>query len=502
MKKFTKYSIIVLCLFLFFTIAGFSQDLKSFEKRMTEYSLDNGLKLLILERHNVPVVSFLNYVDVGSVNEVYGITGIAHMFEHMAFKGTNKIGTSDYESEKEAIEKIEKIYMQIRRMKNTRGEIDEEKLAELEEEFKKAQEEAGKFIVKNEFGKIIEREGGRSLNASTSWDATRYFFSLPANKIELWFYLESERFLHPVFREFYKERDVVQEERRLRTESQPVGKLIEEFVSAAYKTHPYRHPVVGNMSDLQSFTMTEAREFYNKYYVPGNITVAVVGDVKPKDIIKLADKYFGRLKAGPMPPPVETVEPEQISDRIVKLYDTAQPIYLVGYHKPNILHKDTAVFDAITDIMGAGRTSRLYKRLVRDDKIALAAGAFTGLPGEKYPGLFIFYAFPNEGHTNEEVADAIDEEIHKLQTELVTDEELKRVKTRARAGIIRALDSNMGLAFQLTFYEVITGDWRNLFKDIEKIDKVTKEDIRRVAKEYFSKPRTVAMIVNKEEENE
>jgi predicted Zn-dependent peptidase len=472
-----------------------AQDLAAFEERMTEFTLDNGLKFLVLERHEAPVVSFHTYADVGSVDEVKGITGLAHLFEHMAFKGTKTIGTKDYEAEAEAMAKMDEAFRAIKTEQRKGDRADKDRLAELQKQLKEAQEQAQEYLVHDEFEEVYVREGGAGFNAYTGYDATGYIVSLPSNKTELWMSMESERFLDPVVREFYKERDVVMEERRLRTESQPVGRLLEEFLAVAYKAHPYGEPIVGHMSDLKTMTRTEAEAFFGKYYGPSNLTVAIVGDVNPDQMRTWAQKYFGRIPSGPKPDPVETVEPSQLGQRQVVVEDPAQPFVLIGYHKPSINHSDNAVFDAITDTIGVGRTSRLYKSLVKEKKIAVVATGFPGLPGNKYPGLFLFYAVPARGHSNQECQEAIDVEIERLKTELVSPEELDKAKTRAKAGLIRQLASNSGLAAQLTFYEVVTGDWRNLFKQLDEIEVVTAEDVQRVAKEYFtSKNRTVGVI--------
>src|SRR4029453_11400249 len=227
----------------------------------------------------------------------------AHMFEHMAFKGTTNIGTTDYAAEKKALEKVDQAYAAYDSGRRARG-ADPEKVKGLLKAWKDAQEEADRYIKKNEFGEIIDREGGVGLNAFTNAASTVYFYSLPSNKFELWAYLESERFMHPVFREFYKERDVVKEERRLRTESQPIGRLIEQFGMVAFSAHPYEHPVVGYMSDLDSFSREDAQNFYKTYYVPSNLVTALVGDLKPEVVIPIIEKYFGRIPKGNPPPPV------------------------------------------------------------------------------------------------------------------------------------------------------------------------------------------------------
>ncbi len=474
-----------------------AQDLASFEKHLTEHKLPNGLTFLIYERPEAPVVSFFTYVGVGAAQEVSGITGIAHMFEHMAFKGTSRIGTSDYAAEKAALAKVDEAYHAYDAERRLVPPPDPAKVESLRKAWKDAQDEADKYVVKNEFGEIIDRAGGVGLNASTSADQTVYFYSLPANKLELWAYLESSRFLDPVFREFYKERDVVMEERRLRTDSQPVGRLIEQFDSVAFQAHPYHHPVVGYMSDLQSFSREDAERFRKTYYVPQNMVIAVVGDVKAADAIPILDRYFGRLPSAPPPPPVRTVEPKQIAEKSVILPDKAQPFYLEGYHRPAVTDPDDAVYSALADVLSVGRTSRLYRSLVRDKKIAAQATVFDGFPGQKYPNLMMFLAIPTPGHTDDEVQKAIREEIDRIQKEPITDDELRRVKTRAKADLIRSLSSNMGIARQLALTQYLYGDWREIFRDVDRIDKVSKEDVQRVAKATFTPTnRTVGMIVN------
>jgi predicted Zn-dependent peptidase len=483
-----------------FTIAGIgsvsAQDLASFEKRLTVHTLPNGYTFLILERPGAPVFSFATRVDVGSAQEVPGITGLAHMFEHMAFKGTPRLGTTDYTKEKVALEELEAAYQAYERaraaVKPDQAEVDR-----LLATFKEKQAAAQAFVVANAFDDVLSREGGVGLNPSTSAEATTYYYSLPTNKFELFAYLESERFIHPVFREFYKERDVVMEERRQRTESQPIGRMFERMLATAFLAHPYKQPTVGYMSDLQRFTLTDADAFFKKYYVPANMVTAIVGNVKAAEIIPILDKYFGRLPKGEKPAPLRTLEPPQSAELTITLHEKSQPIYMEGYHKPSALHPDDAVYDAIAEILGRGRTSRLYTSLVEKQKLAVQAQVGGGLPGVKYPHLFVALAVPARGVSNDKVAEALHVELSRMATEDVTDEELARFKTRAKADLIRSLDSNSGLAEQLVTYQTLTGDWRDIFKYIERTDAVTKADIRRVAADVFkASNRTVAKLEN------
>src|SRR5579864_7252144 len=472
-----------------------AQNVESFKKRITVKKLPNGLTILICERPEAPVFSFFTLVDAGSVQDPMGATGLAHMFEHMAFKGTDKIGTTDYAAEKPALAKVETAYAAYIAERDRNVGRDDAKLKQLEQAWKDATTEADKYVKPNEFGKLIERNGGEDMNAFTNYDETGYHYSLPENRLELWAYLESERFLHPVMREFYKERNVVIEERRLRTDSNPIGRLLEQFTAEAFAAHPYHRPTVGWMWDLNSFSATDAEQFFNTYYVPSNMVVAVAGDVKSATALPILEKYFGRLPARPEPDETTTVEPPQNSEREVVLKERTQPLYLEGYHRPDYKSKDDAVFEAITDLLSEGRTSRLYRSLVRDKKIASFSAGFTGLPGVKYPHLFAFYAFPLPGHTTHEVAAAIHEEIEKLKKEDISDDELKMIKTRAKANLIRGLADNEGLATQLATYQTRYGDWRELFRSVDRIDKVTKADIRRVANQTFTDTnRTVGEI--------
>lgn len=487
----------VLLLYMFTSVHSLmvGQEMDDFESRLTEFTLENGLKFIIFERHAVPIISFHTYANVGSVDEVKGITGMAHLFEHMAFKGSQTVGTTNYEAEAKILAQLGESFLILKKESQKKGKIDRERLKELRKSFEKLQKEASQYLVLDEFEEVLIRAGASGLNASTYYDATQYTVSLPSNKLELWMVLESERFLNPVLREFYKEKDVVMEERRLRTENRPVGRLIEEFLAVAFKAHPYGEPVVGHMSDLETMTRQEAESFFEDYYSPGNLTISIVGDVDPNEVRNLAHIYFGRIPERPKPGPVETVEPPQLGERRVSVEDTAQPLVLIGYHKPNVNHSDNAVFNTITDILGIGRTSRLHKSLVKEKRIAVSASAFQNLPGNKYPGLFLFYAMPAPGHTSHQCEEVIDIEIERLKSELVSVKDLEKSRTRSRASLVRSLASNRGVARELTYYEVVTGDWRNLFRHLDRIDKVTPEDIQRVARLYFtSKNKTVGVL--------
>ncbi|MGL5794744.1 MAG: M16 family metallopeptidase, partial [Waterburya sp.] len=327
--------------------------LNRFMQQITEFTLNNGLKFIVLENHDAPVVSFVTYANVGGVDEPDGRTGVAHFLEHLAFKGTKRIGTTNYRAEAKELDKLDRLFADIKQAKQSG---DTSKLAQLQKQFVAAQTAASKYVEQNKFGEIVEKSGGVDLNAATSADYTSYFYSFPANKLELWMSLESERFLEPVFREFYEEKQVILEERRLRTDNSPIGKVIEEFLDTAFTTHPYKRPVIGYQEDITNLTRDNVQQFFKSYYSPNNLTIAIAGDVDPKEVKTLANAYFGRFIAQSKPPTVTKVEPPQTETKEVTVNFPSQPWYLEGYHIPALRHPDYPVYEVISELLSSGRT--------------------------------------------------------------------------------------------------------------------------------------------------
>lgn len=493
---------LLLLLLIAFVPSADGQDLLSeFEDKVTTTTLENGLTVVVVEREEAPVVSFHTHADVGSVNEPAGRTGIAHMFEHMAFKGTTSIGTNDIEAEMAALRRQEDIYLRLREERLKGPRADSARIDSLQRQFEAAQEEAQSYVEQGEFENILKREGVTGMNAYTTADATGYMYSLPANKLELFFAMEADRFRNPVLREFYTERDVVMEERRQRTESSPTGRLIEEFLTTAYKAHPYGQPTIGHMSDLKHLSRTDAKQFYERYYTPGNLTVGIAGDVDPERVKALAKQYFGPMEATGEPLPVVTDEPEQLGERRVVIREQTKPFVVAGYHRGSMHSTNDPVYDVLASVLGQGRTSRLHKRLV-ETETALNVQAISSFPGQKHESLFVFFGVPNRGVSPDSVEHAIYDELDRIKQNGITQTELERAKTRARADLIGGLNSNAGLARRLSTIEAQTGDWRTLFRRLDALQAVTVEDVQRVANTTFKRSnRTVALIRTTDEED-
>ncbi|MBI2688405.1 MAG: insulinase family protein [Acidobacteria bacterium] len=476
------------------------QNLADFEKRVTEFTLANGLHFIVMERHEAPVVSFHLHVDSGAANDPANASSTAHMFEHMIGKGTVSLGTKNWPEEEKALQAVEAAYDKLEEERVKGRRASSAQLERLKATLDKAIEKANSFVDQNAFTKEIERNGGVGFNASTALDYTNYFYSLPANRTELWFALQSEWTARPVFREFYKERDVVREERRMRVESGAQGKLIEALLTTSFTAHPYRN-FIGWASDIENLRAKGGAEFHKTYYVPGNMCIGIVGDVNPAEIKRLAEKYFGPIPAAPLPPRLVTREPQQIGIKRVTVEDPSQPLVVIAYHRPDGTHADDAAIDVLNGVLSSGRTSILYKEMVRDKKIALGLQTIPQFPGGKYPNLFLYFGVPNQGKTADDLEKSWDEIIARVQKDGVDEPTVKRVKVKMRAGLLRALDSNSGLAGALASNWMTYGDWRKMFTDLEELDKVTPADVQRVAKTYLlPSNKTVGVTVQPKKE--
>jgi predicted Zn-dependent peptidase len=474
-------------------------DFAELENSVTEHTLENGLKIIIMERHDAPVASFVTFANVGGVDDPKEYTGLAHMLEHMAFKGTRSIGTTDIDQELKAMAVEDSIWYELRAERKKGRQADTTRLEELTKAFDEAIEAANQYVIANAFDHYLEKEGAVGINAGTGKDQTIYISSLPSNKVELWMALESDRFLYPVFREMYREREVIAEERRQVLENNPIMRSIDALVSTAYVAHPYRISIVGHMSDINNYTRDAVKKYFAEHYSPANLILGIVGDVNPKKVIELAEEYWSRIPSTPKPERVATIEPKQTGEKRVSLTDPAQPLFLAGWHVPEETHPDWPALEALADYLGEGRTSLLYKNLVKDKKMAGNVGLFLGWPGTKYPCMMFAYAMPSPEHDNAECEEQVLLEVERMKNELIPAEEVEKIKARAKSDFINNLTSNLGMAIQLAGYENDWGDWRHLFKNLDRINAVTPEDIQRVAQEYLTVENRTVVHLNTSE---
>lgn len=460
---------------------------------VVSYTLKNGLKLLILEKTFVPTVSFTMMVKVGNVDGQQSKTGLAHLFEHMAFKGTKTINSTGYEKERIALDAVEKAAKALIAEESCAAP-DAKKLEALRKGLDAAEKEADKHIVKDEYWKLYNTLGESGMNAMTSTDYTGYVVSLPSNRLEAWMTIESDRFKNPVLREFYRERSVVMEERRM-GESDPNRLMWETLFSNAFTAHPYHNPTIGWMDDLTRLTRTDAEQFYAKFYVPNNATLAIVGDVRPAEVIELAEKYFGAWKSAELPERVYTREPPQKSEKIVNVFFKAKPALRMAFHNPGMDNPDIYPLIMASEVLSNGKTGRFYKNLVEGKELALYLSSYPSEPGNRYPSLFIIAAAPKAPHTVDELDAALLEELELLKKEPPTQWELDKVLNNYEADMIKQLESNSGLGMSLAHNEEIMGDWRYDWKTGAELRKVKPEDISRIAAKYLTRDnRTVVFL--------
>lgn len=476
---------------------------------VVEKRLPNGFKLLLVERHEEPRIAGGWVAHVGSANERPGITGIAHLFEHMMFKGTPTIGTTDAPRDLQILSEQELVRDEMRaeeaRMRQAlrKGQVDDitspesksDHYKELEARFKKLIDAERQVLVKNEFDRIYTTAGGSGMNAFTSEDMTGYFITVPANKLELWCWMESERLLRPVFREFYAERDVVFEERRLRTESTPIGKFAEQFNAMFWDAHPYHWPVIGWPSDIPAISKKQADNFYQQFYQPDNITLILVGDFDSAAAESMVTRYFGRIPKGSNPPPeVTTLEIPSVGEKRYYAEAETNPQIDILWRTVGFGHKDSYPLEVL-QLLLSGRTGRLYKGLVLGRQVSTEAGAQQD--SRKWAGAFEVQAEVREGKTTEDVETAIYQEFDKIKSEPIPAEELQKVKNQFAAGEYRKLSANFPIFIQVLQSEGL-GDWQEVNESGPRLQAVTVEDVQRVARKYLVKEnRAVAVYTRK-----
>jgi predicted Zn-dependent peptidase len=465
-----------------------AQEAGSADKRATAFTLSNGLRFVVLERHTSPLISFHTYVNAGSVNDPAGQTGLARLLERMAAKGSESIGSRNWPDERKALEAQDEAY---ERMEAERGKgplMNQGEFETLRTHWRVAVDAALRLAQPGEYLKILQESEATAIKSNASWNSLEFSYTLPSNRLELWYAMESQRLMHPVLRDFFKERDALLEERRpaiTPSTSDLQARVLDTFLSTAFTAHPYRNPTNGWPSDAAELSRSEARVFLEKYFVPGNIVIGMAGDVNPEEAKRLAEKYFGAMPARPMPPVLHTVEPPQQGPRTSVLEMMGQTFAAIGYKRPSYFDKDDAVLDVIQDLLTLGNSGLLYRGLVQERRLAIGVRAGSTFPDGRYPSVFLFVLVPAPGHTVEENQKALDEVLYGLKTQKVGEEALNRAKSHIRSISYHRLESNAGMAEMLALYMMAFGDWKPLFSLIEDVGKVTEDDVMRVAQKYF-----------------
>lgn len=484
-------------LFLSLTALAAGQDL---EGRVTEETLENGLRVILVEDATAPVIAFNLAFGVGGVDEPQGLGGIAHMVEHMAFKGTPTIGSADPEAEARALARVE---VEALALRWAQREGSPEQVARARERFQAALELSQSLAHPAPIDELLSEAGAVGLNASTGYDITRYTVELPANRLELYARVYADVLMNTTFRYFYEERDVVRQERRQRNEDDPQGYLFEAFVQRAFDRHPYGRSLVGPAETIENYLATEAKAFYEEFYGPEDAVLVLVGDVDPTRDLPILERYFGAIPRGDERLGLLPDEPRQSEERRFTVRYDAQPQLVMGWHKPTYPDRSAFALDLVSALLTQGRTSRLYQRAVLEEGTALNVVTSAAYPGIRYSNLFLFYGQPRAPHGPEELEAAVLEELDRLASEPVSDEELDKVKNQVRANTVRSLASNSGLASSLAFHELFAGGWQRLFEDLEVYDSITPEEIMEVSREIFvPRNRTVGVLLPEAEEAE
>ncbi|MCB1157825.1 MAG: insulinase family protein [Leptospiraceae bacterium] len=483
------------------------------QKTVKKVSLQNGLTLIMMKRTASPTLALYIKFKAGSVDETPEMAGTAHLLEHMMFKGTKNIGTLDYEKEERYLQLIQQYgqKLDILRLKAREyTQIGEEVPDEIEKEIQNHEKSLkvyqmiqNKYIIKSEDNLIYTQNGQVHFNAYTTHDVTNYQIELPANRLELWARIESDRLRNPILREYYTERDVIMEERRMRVENQGFGVLREKYLSVAFDRHPYRMPVIGYPSNIPFLDIAETENFFKEHYSPDNMVISIVGDLNFEETERIVRKYFSSLQPSGKTTQMRIKEIESMGEKRFTVKFPSSPIMLMGWHKPAFPHPDNNAFDILNMILTGGTDSRLFKRIILNDKSALSVNAWNGDPGERYSNLFTIMIRPNTDTDTETLEKSIWEEIEKIQKGEVSDEEIEKVKNKLIADFFRGIDNNGTLADVLSYYEIITGDWANLFKSYSILNKVKKEDLQRVSRKYLTRDNvTVGKLIDSRKDKE
>ena len=473
--------------------SGSVETAESYLKReVITKKLNNGITLIMLDRGFAPTMALNISFRVGSSNESYRTIGAAHMLEHMLFKGTDKIGTRDFEREKVILRKIEAIGETIDELK--RVNPDNDRIPELKSRLKELQKQHQQYVVSSPYDRIYTMNGGVGFNASTSRDKTGYYIELPSSKLELWARLESERLRRPVLREFYLERNNVMQERLMRYDSSGTGLLSERFIASAFEAHPYRHPIIGWKSSIANLSIRDIRAFYYANYIPSRMTITVVGKQDVEETYRIVSTYFGNIEPRPEPRKQAIAEPVKRGEKRFTVSFESEPYLMMGWHKPTFPSRDDYVLDVIAQYLAGGKSSPLYKALVLEKKLASSISAWNGYPGARYNNLFVISGAPAGSYTTGELEKEIYSVMDRALSD-ISDEDIKRVIVSMESDLVFSLDANKGLAHMLSYYQTVFNKWEYLITYVESIRSISVREVKDAAKKYFTSTNRIVGIL-------
>ncbi|RME88475.1 MAG: insulinase family protein [Candidatus Hydrogenedentota bacterium] len=477
---------------------------QNFEQNVKKYVLPNGLRVILMKNKITPSIACYLKIGVGAANEPFDLAGTAHMLEHMLFKGTKELGTRNYDREKiyleqiavdgERVDTINRILSDPLLDKQTKKKLLEKK-KRIEKRLAFLQKIASRFVLSEEDSTAYSLAGQTGYNAYTSADVTNYQIQLPANRLELWSWLESQKFLNPVFREYYAERKVVREERRMRYESRPARMMYEVYLKTSFGFHPYGKPVIGFASNIEKLKLSETKKFFEENYIPSRMVIAIVGDIEFDSAIATVQKYFGKL---PAKKPVEfpPIQDDISSYRREAVYFAKdRPYMITGWRKPSIQDKNNVAFEVLSRALTDGQNSRLVKRLVIEEKLATSVSSYNGNPGEKLNNDFTIFVRPFREQDYAKIEKIIYEELEKIQKEGLSKEELTRIKNNYLAEMVSSLQSNAGLADALTYYELLLGDYREFYRFIDRLDNINAKIISDIVRKYLRYDRATLVVL-------
>lgn len=490
------FSLFIIYILSFLLISA--SDLSAFDlgAKVHQFRLQNGMRWLIVRRDEAPVFAGVVEVKAGGADEEEGKTGIAHMLEHMLFKGSSKIGTRDFKAESRYLKEIERLGDEYKK-EQLRARSDPQRLKELEKKIFENLKEERKYIVPNELWEIFQRNGAENLNAYTSKDITTFHAEMPASKLELWAYLISSMLFENVPREFYAEKNVVLEERRNSIDNSPYGRAYEAFLGAFFKGTPYEWPTIGRRQDIEKFSVRDVIDFYKARYAPEKMVGAIVGDVDIAAAKSIIWRYFNRPHKGAPISRQENISTSAGGGERVVVRFPAEPFVEIAYHKPTLPSEDDYVFDVVYYLLCDGKTSRLYKSLVTDRKIAAGVECTTSAPGVRFDNAFMIIVHPLKGHRLGEIEKAVYSELERLKKEPVSENELEKIRNQVNADFLWGLKSNFGLAHTLAFFELLAGDWRYILTHSKKVEGIGADDIMSVAQRYFIPENRIVVILKR-----